>query len=818
MSDSTAEKIASLSFLEKIAVLSGKNTWETRAIPRLGIRSVWMSDGPHGVRKQVGSADHLGINASQPATCFPTAATIANSWDLELAERVAANLGREAAYIGVDVLLGPGINVKRSPLGGRNFEYFSEDPYLAGKFGAAYVRGIQSAGVAACPKHFAVNSQETRRMTSNSVVDPKTLREIYLTAFEMVVKESRPLTFMTSYNLVNGTYTNEHPQLLQELLREEWGFDGLVVTDWGGGNDALSAITAGSTVEMPSPGYDSVDYLMGLQATVDPESLDARVAEVIELAERLNPAQVGEEILAENAELARVAAEQSIVLLKNDGNILPLAPATSVAVIGAFAFEPRYQGAGSSLVNATALPTPLEALRESDLSVVAEARGFTKGAPTSAELVAEAKAAAASADVVLLYLGLDEISESEGKDRDSMELGANQRELLAELAAVNPKIVVVFSAGSAVEMPWLDQCQGLVHGYLGGQSAAPAVVNVLTGAVNPSGRLAETYPLSLADTPTAGNFPAHTKNALYKEGPFVGYRYYETAELPVLFPFGFGLSYTTFEYTNLTADENGVRLTVTNTGSVAGSDVPQLYVAPTSAQALLGPTPAIKLAGFAKVTLEPGESREVAIACDEYTFRAYDVVAHQWVTVAGEYTLSVGHNIRHRPLEATVTVAGAAVGQPAPAARIERYRTGRIQDVTLEEFATLLGTDVPAEPDTTLPLGVNSPLSDLKYAKSWLGRTIYSQYFLRSMKKAEKKGVPDLNLLFQYSMPFRAINKMSGGLADARMVDGILMIVNGHFFRGLGRVIGGFFANGKKQKKIDAQFTQLSTGTTTTQA
>lgn len=814
-SKNASEIVASLTKMEKVALLSGKNVWESRAIERLDVPSVVMSDGPHGVRKQVGSSDHLGINASEPATCFPTSATIANSWDVSLAEKLGTALGLEAAHIGVDVLLGPGMNIKRSPLCGRNFEYFSEDPYLTGNFGSAYIKGIQSAGVAACPKHFAVNSQETRRMTSNSVIDVKTLREIYLTAFEIAVKNADPHTLMSSYNLVNGTYANENPLLLQQILRDEWGFDGAVVTDWGGGNDPVAAIPAGGTVEMPSPGFDSVNQVLAA-TELDEEALDARAQEMVELALRISPETTDARLFSRHQELARTAAEQSIVLLQNDQEILPLPPRTKVAVIGQFAYNYRYQGAGSSLVNPTELATPLEALNESDFNVVAQAPGFDHGAETKPELVAEAKSAAQQGDVVLLYLGLDEIAESEGKDRDHMRIPANQIELLRELQKVNPRIVVVLAAGAAIEMPWLDECQAVVHGYLGGQAGAAAMVNVLAGKVNPSGRLTETYPLSLNDTPTADNFPATGPHALYPEGPFVGYRYYESAQVPVLFPFGYGLSYTEFSYSNLEISSVGASFEVANMGAIAGSDVPQLYVTPAADAAKLGPTAAIELKGFTKVHLEPGEKKQLHIKFDDYTFRHFDAASDRWVTVGGEYGVAIGRNVRDLVLNGSLTVAGEEVGTVAPASQISAYANARVKELTNEDFAVLLGDEVPDMSAQITELGVNSPLSDMQYARSSVARGIYRFYLQRGLRKAEEKGVPDLNLLFQYGMPFRAIAKMSGGLADMQMVDGILILVNGKFFRGLGRVIKQFFGNRKRQKALSEQFEKLATGSTTT--
>ncbi|MFT3942912.1 MAG: glycoside hydrolase family 3 C-terminal domain-containing protein [Ancrocorticia sp.] len=807
----TTEAIGSLSTLEKAALLSGQTTWQTRALPRLGVRQLWMSDGPHGIRRQAGSADHLGINASQPATCFPTSATVSNSWDPALAERLGRALGREASHLGVDVLLGPGLNIKRSPLGGRNFEYFSEDPYLAGKLAAGYVRGIQSAGVAACPKHFAVNSQETRRMTSDSVVDEATLREIYLTAFEILVKEARPLTIMTSYNLVNGTYSHENPHLLRDILRDEWGFDGAVITDWGGGNDPVAAISAGGTIEMPSPGYDSVREILEAPR-LDEAQLNARVAEAVALTQRINPESVNESIFDEHDGLAQEAAEASIVLLKNEQKALPLASGTKVAVVGDFAFEPRYQGAGSSLVNPTRLVTPLQALQDSSLSIVATARGFERGKALDGQLLAEAIKAASAADIVLLHLGLDEILESEGKDREHMHLPENQVQLLERVAQVNPHVVVVLSAGSAIEMPWIDKVEGVVHGYLGGQAGARAMVRVLTGAVNPSGRLAESYARSLAETPTAGAFPVQQKHALYREGPFVGYRYYSSADVPVLFPFGYGLSYTTFAYSELDVDGEGVTFTVTNTGDVAGADVPQLYVSPPPEARKVGLRPRRELKGFEKVTLEAGESKRVRIAFDEYTFRVFDAQANRWRVIAGEYGVAIGANVDDLALESSIEVDGELVADTAPVTLIENYSAARVHDVTDAEFATLLGRTLPAA-ELVRVLTATSPLSDLKHAKSPVGRAIYKHYFQRSLRKAQEKGVPDLNLLFQYGMPFRAIAKMSGGLADMRMVEAILTIVNGHFVKGLIQVIVRFVRNRTRQKQLASEFEARAAGT-----
>ncbi|MFJ2300737.1 glycoside hydrolase family 3 C-terminal domain-containing protein [Oerskovia paurometabola] len=790
-----------LTTLEKAALLSGESVWETRAVPRHGIRTLWLSDGPHGIRKQTGSADHLGLGASQPATCFPTAATVANSWDPELALSVGEALGAEAAHQGVDVLLGPGLNVKRSPLCGRNFEYFSEDPLLSGRLAAGYVRGIQSRGVAACPKHFAANSQELRRMTSDSVVDERTLREIYLTGFEVVVRESSPFSIMSSYNLINGTYANENPFLLQQVLRDEWGFDGAVVTDWGGGNDAVEAVRRGGTLEMPSPGLDSAAQIVAAveRGDLDVADLDARVEEMKVLGSRIGGA--GREVdLDAHHELARTVAEQSAVLLRNEDHLLPLASGTRVAVVGDFAGTPRYQGAGSSVVNPTRLTTALDALSASDLQVVATAQGFTRGGSSDPALVAEAVDAARAADVVLLYLGLDEISESEGQDRSHLRLPQSQVELLARLSSVTSRIVVVLSAGSVVEVPWLSQCGALVHGYLGGQGGAEAVVRVLTGAVNPSGRLAETYPVRLEDVPNVRYYPGEGVDAEYREGPYVGYRYYSTVGVPVTFPFGFGLSYTTFDYADLAVDADGVTFTLTNTGDVAGAEVAQLYVGRQDADGVHRPVRELK--GFAKVHLAPGESRRVRIDFDRFTFRHFSTTSGTWETEGGAWTLAVASDVETVLLEADHVVAGTAAR--AVPALPEEYRTGRVTDVSDEAFAVLLGRPLALRGRGTGPLGVNSPLSDMEHARSPLARFAYRE-LARRIARAEAKGTPDLNLLFLRGMPFRAIAKMTNGAMSMDMAEGLLTIVNGHFFRGVGALVSGFFRNRRATRRMRAE-------------
>ncbi len=778
--------IVPLTLLEKAALLTGKSVWETRDLPRHGVRSLWLADGPHGVRKQTGSADHLGLAESLPATCFPTAAAVANTWDPALAEEVGRALGAEAAAQDVDVLLGPGLNIKRSPLGGRNFEYFSEDPLLAGRLAAAYVRGIQSQGVAACPKHFAANSQELLRMVSDSVVDERTLRELYLRAFEIVVREARPRALMSAYNRVNGVYAHEHPHLLTTVLRDEWGFDGVVVSDWGGSNDVVAAAAAGGTLEMPAAGLDSARQLVAAvrDGRLAESDLDARAAEVLTLVAAAREPGTAPRVDADaHHALARRVAARSAVLLKNDDALLPLAPGTRVAVIGDFARTPRYQGAGSSAVNPTRLDAVLDLVGSSGLTLSAFAPGFRRDGTPDDALLHEAVDAAADVEVAVLFLGLDEVAESEGVDRSTLALVDAQVRLLTAVAATNPCTVVVLSAGGVVEMPWLGSARAVLHGYLGGQAGAGGLLDVLTGAVTPSGRLAETVPVRLADTPCATRFPARGRTAEYREGLFVGYRYYATTGVPVTFPFGYGLSYTTFGYTSLAATPESAEVTVTNTGAVAGAEVVQVYVhRPTPGV----PRPARALAGFARVELAPGESATVTVPLGDAAFRHWDVATGAWQVERGEYRVLAGPHVDDLPLSATVEVPGTVPPAPLDPA-LAWYAAADVRDVPDAAFAALLGR--PAPPAAwSGALGPNDALQRMAAARSRVARLAY-RVLARRLRRSETRGEPDLNTLFLLNMPFRAVGKMTGGWVDAAAVDGLVRIVNGAFWRGAAAVV-----------------------------
>ena len=779
--------INSLDLEQKCALLSGSTVFTTRALPGKGVPAITLSDGPNGVRKQAGAADHLGLNPSVPATCFPTSATVANSWDPALGEAVGAAMGEEAAAQGVSVLLGPGLNIKRSPLCGRNFEYFSEDPYLAGKMAAAYVRGIQKNGIAACPKHFAVNSQELRRMASDSIVDERTLRELYLTGFEMVVKGAQPKTIMSSYNLINGTYANENAHLLQDILRRDWGFEGAVVIDWGGSNDHALGVKNGSTLEMPAPGGDAIRELMKAVQTgkITEADVDARLEELLELVfttKAAVDAAPGKFDADAHHALARRVAAQSIVLLKNENSLLPLIKKEKVAVIGDFAQTPRYQGAGSSAVNSIKVDSFLDCLAQSGLNSIGYAKGFDRQGKPDEALKTEAVQLAENADVVLLFMGLDEIKESEGIDRADMKLVDNQLALLTAVAAVNPNVVVLLSAGSSLESQWVKDCKALVYGCLGGQAGAGALVDVLTGAQNPCGKLAETWACSHDDTPAKENFGGDGPTVEYREGLYVGYRYYDTAGVPTAFPFGYGLSYTTFAYSDLKADETGVTLTVTNTGSCAGAEVVQLYVAKPDAKIV---RPAKELKGFAKVYLAAGESKTVTIPLDDKAFRYWNVATHRWEVEGGSYQLLAGASSADIRLTTAVTVEGTGAPDPYAGKNLEHYRTAQVQNVPDAEFEALLGRPIP---ENRVRIDRNMTLGEMGHGRSplgWLVAAVLGALLRRSIKR----GKPDLNILFQYNMPLRALAKMTNGAISMGMVDGIVMELQGFWIIGLVRVL-----------------------------
>lgn len=649
-----SDDITALSTADQAALGSGATFWTTKAVG--DVPSIVLTDGPHGVRKQSGAADHVGIAASEPATCFPPAAGLAQSWDPDLVHRVAIALGTEARALGVDVLLGPGVNIKRDPRCGRNFEYFSEDPLLTGVLGAAWVSGVQSRGIAASPKHFAANNAEDDRMRVSSEVDERTLREIYLRGFEHIITRARPWTVMCSYNRINGVYAAENEWLLTTVLRDEWGFDGAVVSDWGAVRDRVAAVAAGLDLEMPGTG-GSTDA--AVCAAVDSGDLAADVltraaGRVARLARRVNehdPVTASFDI-DEHHGLARAAAARSIVLLKNDGDVLPLNPASSVAVVGAFAVAPRYQGGGSSHVNPTRLDIPLEEI-EIRAGAVSHADGITE----------DTLAAVAAADAAVVFLGLPAEDESEGFDRTDIELPDEQLQLLAAVVRAQPRTVAVISHGGVVRLqPVAELAPAVLDGALLGQGGGAAIADVLFGAVNPSGKLTETVPVRLQDCPAYLNFPAQNGKIIYGERVFVGYRGYDARDLDVTFPFGHGLSYTSFSYDDLTVEEGTdrftVRVTVTNTGTRLGREVVQIYAGRTQSRVSRPPR---WLVGFGELTLPPGDRRTVEITVARAELAYWDVSASRWVVEPGDYSIGAGASSRDMRLSTTVAVSGDAV-------------------------------------------------------------------------------------------------------------------------------------------------------------
>ena len=800
--------IEKMTLEEKCAYLSGKNAWDTRSFSSIGVDVLHHADGPTGVRKQAGKGDHLGLNASVPATCFPTAATLANSWDVGLLEKVGEGLGIEAAAEDVNVLLGPGINIKRNPLCGRNFEYYSEDPYLSGKLAAAMIKGIQSNGIAACVKHFAVNSQELRRMAMDSVLDERTLREIYITAFEIAIKEGKPKSLMTSYNMVNGVYANENEHLLMDILRKDIGFDGMVVTDWGASNDHALGVKNGSSLEMPAPGLDSARELLEALKTgeISESDIDARVDELIDITlstKNKKKPQDKAKMFEDNNALAREAARKSIVLLKNEENILPLDKSKKIAIVGDFAFSPRYQGAGSSMVNATIVEDAQKLIKKLDLNIIGMAHGYSRADKEDKLLVNEVIELAKQADIVLYFFGLNEASESEGLDRTHLRIPNNQVELLEKLSKVNENIVGIISAGSCIEMPWEKNLKGILHGYLFGQAGMGAVFELLNGEYSPSGKLSESIVKKYEDVPNIKYYPSKERTSEYRESIFVGYRYFTTANVPVMYPFGYGLSYTKFKYSDIEADRDKVSFYIENTGEFAGEEIAQLYIGLKESKIFRAK---LELKGFEKVFLNSGEKKKVTILFDDKAFRFYNVATNAFEIESGEYDIYIGSSCVDIRLQSTLKVEGNAAVFPYNKKELYSYFEGNVTNISDEEYRALLGREIP-DGSWSGELGINDALCQMYYAKSFIARHAYKVLDKR-LKKSLEAGVPDLNTLFQFNMPFRAIGKMSNGQVSMEMVDAILLLVNGHFFKGLTGIIKGYFKNRKANKIYKEKFLQ----------
>lgn len=670
--------VSQMTLAEKAGLTSGKDNWFTKAVERLGVPAVRTSDGPHGLRTQSGDEAGLAESSATPAVCFPAACATAASFDRALLRRMGEELGRECQALGVDVLLGPGVNIKRSPLCGRNFEYFSEDPLLAGELGAAFVQGVQSQGRGTSLKHFFANSQEHRRMDASSEMDERTMREIYLPAFEAVVKKAQPWTVMASYNKIGGVYSTANKKYLDGVLRGEWGFEGLVTSDWGATHDRPAAVEAGCDLTMPAEDTDQEIVRAVQEGRLSEEALDACCERLLALAfQAAESRQDGADFDYEGGHaLARAIAGQSMVLLKNEGGILPLDKGADAAFIGPFAAKPRYQGGGSSHINSFKVVGALEAAKNAGLGV-RHAVGCNEDGSTTDELLAEAVEAAKAARIAVVFVGLTDAMESEGVDRRHMRLPEGHNALVEAVCAANPNTVVVLHNGSPVELPWADKPRAILEAYLGGQAVGEAVVDVLYGEVNPSGRLPESFPKRLEDNPSYLYYFGEGGVVNYNEGLFVGYRYYESKKQDVLFPFGHGLSYTTFAYSGLTLDkasmgedeELAVSVTVTNTGARTGKTVVQLYIAPEKVEMI---RPARELKGFEKVELAPGESKTITFILGKRAFAHWNPVVHNWRCESGKYTVQIGESAHDIVLEAAVQmeaepippVGGYGVGMP----------------------------------------------------------------------------------------------------------------------------------------------------------
>ncbi|MCM1989450.1 glycoside hydrolase family 3 C-terminal domain-containing protein [Oceanirhabdus seepicola] len=658
------EILAQITLEEKASLCSGLDFWTTQPVERLGLPSIMVTDGPHGLRKQSGESDHLGLNASVPATCFPSGVGLASSWDRDLIEEVGVALGKEAHTENVAVLLGPAVNIKRSPLCGRNFEYFSEDPYLASQIAKHHILGVQSQGVGTSIKHFAANNQEFKRFSVDTLVDERTLREIYYASFETAIKEAKPWTVMCAYNKLNGTYCSEHYNLLTEVLRDDWGFEGLVVSDWGAVNDRVEGIKAGMDLEMPGNGglNDKKIVEAVKNGELDEQDLDKVVTRVLRLVSRSieNADETATFDKEAHNDLARKVASECMVLLKNEEKILPLNKNQKVMVVGELAQKARYQGGGSSHINPTFLNNALEEIKkEAD---VAFALGYVldEDAP-NADLEVEAVKLALENDVVVVFAGLPDRYESEGYDREHMDMPANQIHLIETLNKANKNVVVVLSNGSPIEISWLDNIKAVLEGYLGGQAGGGAIADILYGKVNPSGKLAETFPVKLRHNPSAINFPGKEDKVEYHEGLFVGYRYYDAKDIEPLFPFGYGLSYTTFKYTDIKVDkeefedteEVKVTVKVKNVGDTVGKEIIQLYVRDIEACVI---RPEKELKEFTKVELQPGEEKEVEFIISKRAFAYYNVDIKDWYVETGEFEILVGGSSSELPLSITVKV------------------------------------------------------------------------------------------------------------------------------------------------------------------
>lgn len=792
------EIVEKMSLEQKAAFVSGYDYWHLEEAPELGLPKIMITDGPHGLRKanpdKKSSTGGIGLGNSVPATCFPPAATSSCSWDPELLEQEGEAMGEECLKEKVSTILGPGTNIKRAPVGGRNFEYFSEDPLLAGECAAAVINGVQSKGVGTSLKHFAANSQEAFRMVVNEVVDERTLRETYLTAFEIAVKKAQPWTVMNSYNRINGVYASENEWLQQKVLRKEWGFEGLIVTDWGASVDRIPGLKAGTDLEMPCSGDLNTNRIIAAvkDGTLDEKILDERVDTVVDLIVKSKPALEKTHTYDVDAHhaIAQKIAEGSMQLLKNDDGILPLKDGQKVAVIGEMAKAPRFQGAGSSVINPTKLSNAFDELQKLGVDI-SYAQGYYKSAPskkdktprkTSAELIAEAKEAASKADVAVVFVGLTEEFEGEGYDREGIEIPAEHNALVAAVAEANPNTVVVIAGGSVILMPWLKNVKGLLNSGLGGQAGGIAVANILTGKVNPSGKTSETYPRAFEDNPTYGNFPGGPVTSEHRESVYIGYRYYDAADIDVEFPFGFGLSYTTFEYSDIKLSKEKMKDTDTvtvsfkikNTGSVDGAEIAEVYVADKESTIF---RPKKELRGFKKVFLKAGEEKEVSVELSKRAFAFYNVELGDWMVETGEFDILVGSSSRDIKLTASMTVESTVTASIPDYRKTAPNYYNNVANITRDDFAAVYGELPNPEIDKNKKIDLYCCLNDARHTK-WGGKLCRLIEKIMSGMGSDANGDGKMLAAMATQIPVRNFISMSMGAFSPKQAEGLLKMLN----------------------------------------
>ncbi len=780
---------------EKASLCSGETFWRTKAVDRLGIPSVWMTDGPNGLRKEKQGAGTNIMKPAETATCFPTAVTAASSWDVEILEEMGKAIAEEAKALGVSTVLGPGINIKRSPLCGRNFEYMSEDPFLAGNLATAYVNGVQKEGVGVSVKHFCANNQEHLRMSIDTIVDERALREIYLTAFETVIKNAQPATVMSSYNCLAGTHMSDHKRMLNDILREEWGFKGIVVSDWGGMNNRIESVKAGNDLEMPgNKGMNDRRIVKAVKdGTLAEEDLDRVVLRLIKFAFNAKESEVAgaDQKLDAHHEVSRRIAEAGAVLLKNDDNALPLRHEQNIAVIGSLAKNLRYQGSGSSHINPPKTVSFYEAMQANGQKFE-YAEGYTlKGDGYKEKLIKQACEVAKGKDAVLVFIGLTDSYESEGFDRKHINLPESHNILVQELAKVNENIIVVLSGGSPVKVSkWEAQAKAILNLYLGGQAAGEAAYNLIYGNVNPSGKLAETFPFRNHDNISSRYFPMGPRSVEYRESVYVGYRYFDSAEKKVQYPFGHGLSYTTFEYSDLAlsakqiteGEELVATFKIKNTGSIAGAEVAELYVSDVESSIF---RPKKELKGFKKVFLNPGEEKEVSISLGSRAFSYYNVLIKDWHVESGDFRILIGSSSRDIRLEDSVNVISANPDAPIPNYHeVAPYYYDLTEEVEqkkripAEQFAALYGaTLVENTPYVKGELTIDNSVEQC--ACTGVGKFLYKVLVFGSKLVAIGTENPDMITQSVKDMPLRSFSGFTGGLVSQMSVDGIVDMCNG---------------------------------------